>query len=181
MNATYKMKHKDSRGLTFELCGNAYQEACLKLAHESITDYLHVLTDADTYHVLQVIAQERDKAVNKDTLEAETGLSAEVLASTLNALSERGLIYTTEEGYAPKNDRMIGIYLVLAGCMTTCESEENRRGSSSATTAGESFSQCSVLEDGKVISVTSNKECFVIINGDDGDEEDEEEDDEEED
>lgn len=178
MKATYKIKHKDSRGLTFELCGNAYQDACMKLSHESISDYLRVLTDADSYRVLQAIARESDKAMNEDALVAETGLSAEQLASTLNELSERGLIYAAEDGYAPKNDRMIGIYLVLAGCMTTCENSENRCGSSTMTTAGESFSQCSVLEDGRVISVTSNQECFVIIGDDEDDEDDEEADDE---
>lgn len=179
MNTTYKMKHKDSRGLTFELCGSAYQEACLKLSHEAITDYLRVLTDADTYRVLQVIAKESDKATTEDALKAKTGLSAEALASALNGLSERKLICSTENGYTPKTDRMIGIYLVLAGCMTTCESEENRCGTSTMTTTGEAFSQHSVLEDGKVISVTANKECFVIINGDDNDEDDAEDDEDE--
>lgn len=129
---------EDSRGFTFEMRGTKYQEDCMKLSCEDVARYLSVLTNEVTFRVLKTVPFIGDESITQAEICAATGYTDAEVGKVLRYLTKRELICEVklseedehlyydelaEPHYAQAAAGMIGIYMVLAGCMGSCESE----------------------------------------------------------
>lgn len=127
----------ESGGLTFALRGISYQEECLKLKYEKVVRFLRVLTSEINYKVLQNIPI--SSGITDIELKAATGLSEEELNTALRTLVKWDMIEEYENGdeaygeelsfegkalYTQNTAGMIGVYMVLAGCMGRCQEND---------------------------------------------------------
>lgn len=134
------LRMEDPRGLIFELKGTAYRDECMKLSHDDVTGYLSVLTNPLTFNVLKAIPYKGDESITRKEICALTGYSEADVDIVIRYLQKRDLIGEVnhadeddavvsfdamdEPRYAQGNG-MLGIYMVLAGCMRSYGSKDS--------------------------------------------------------
>lgn len=178
------LRIEDSRGFTFEMKGTEYLEDCMKLNCEDVARYLSVLTNEMTFRVLKTIPFIGDESITQAEICAATGYSDSEVGKSLRYLTKRELIYEVqlpedeissfddfgEPHYAQATGGMLGIYLVLAGCMGSCDIDSPDPGTS-YTTTNNSTTIRTTTEDGMHVNVTTNTTTTtgvrVIVNGED--------------
>ena len=125
------LRMQSPMGLLFELKGTAYRDECFKISHEDLTAYLDVLTNPLTFNVLKLIPYKGDEAITSPELCAQTGYPQADIDKALRYLQKRNLIcelnLSDEEDINLSFDTMaepcytqadmLGIYMVLAGCV----------------------------------------------------------------
>lgn len=126
------LRIKDLRGLLFELKGTDYRDECLKLSHEDVTGYLSVLTNPMTFNVLKTIPYKGDESITRTEVCSLTGYSEADVDKVLRYLQKRDMVGevngsddddeivsfdTIDEPHYTQGNGMLGIYMVLAGCM----------------------------------------------------------------
>ncbi len=134
------LRIEDHRGMIFELKGTAYRDECMKLSHDDITDYLSVLTNPLIFNVLKVIPYKGDETITRKEICALTGYSEADVDKVIRYLQKRDLVGEVngtdeddavvsfdaldEPRYAQGNG-MLGIYMILAGCMRNRGSKDS--------------------------------------------------------
>lgn len=169
---------EDSRGFTFEMRGTKYREDCMKLNCEDVARYLSVLTNEVTFRVLKNIPFIGDESITQAQLCAATGYTDAEVGKVLRYLTKRELIREVElpeedehlsydelaePHYAQQAAGMIGIYLVLAGCMGSCESDLPEA-SECRTTTNHMTNVRTTTEDGVQTTVIVNEDTNVTVN-----------------
>ena len=125
------LRMESPMGLLFELKGTNYRDECLKISHEDLTAYLSVLTNPLTFNVLKLIPYKGDEAITCQELCAQTGYAEADVEKAIRYLQKRNLI--CELNLSDEDDTnlsfdtmaepcytqadMLGIYMVLAGCV----------------------------------------------------------------
>ncbi len=133
------LRMEDPRGLIFELKGTVYRDECMKLSYDDITGYLSVLTNPLTFNVLKVIPYKGDETITRKEICDLTGYSENDVDKVIRYLQKRDLIGEVngsdeedtvvsfdeldEPRYAQGNG-MLGIYMILAGCMRNYGSKD---------------------------------------------------------
>lgn len=169
---------EDSRGFTFEMRGTKYREDCMKLSCGDVARYLSVLTNEVTFRVLKTIPFIGDESITQAGICAATGYSDAEVGKVLRYLTKRELICEAdlpeedahlsydelaEPRYVQSAGGMIGIYLVLAGCMGSCESDLPEA-SESRTTTNHTTNVHRTTEDGVETTVIVNSDTNVTVN-----------------
>ena len=134
------LRMEDPRGLIFELKGTAYRDECMKLSHDDITGYLSVLTNPLTFNVLKVIPYKGDESITRKEICALTGYCETDVDKVIRYLQKRELIGEVngsdendavisfdalDEPRYTQGNSMLGIYMVLAGCMRNHGSKDS--------------------------------------------------------
>lgn len=156
----------------------------MKLNCEDVARYLSVLTNEVSFRVLKTIPFVGDESITQAEICVRTGYSDSEVGKALRYLTKRELIYEVqlpedeissygefeEPHYAQAVGGMLGIYLVLAGCMGSCDIDSPDPGTS-YTTTNNSTTIRTITEDGTPVNVITNTSTTtgicVIVNGED--------------
>ena len=126
------LRTDDPRGLIFELKGTDYRDECMKLSYDDITGYLSVLTNPLIFNVMKVIPYKGDESITRKEICTLTGdseadvdkviryLQNRELVSEVNGTEENDAVVSfdaLEEPRYTQGNEMLGIYMILAGCM----------------------------------------------------------------
>lgn len=126
------LRTEDPRGLIFQLKGTDYRDECMKLNHDVITGYLSVLTNPLIFNVLKVVPYKGDESITRKEICTLTGYSETDIDKVIRYLQKRELVSEVngseendavisfdalDEPHYSQGNEMLGIYMILAGCM----------------------------------------------------------------
>lgn len=134
------LRTEDPRGLIFELKGTDYRDECMNLSHDDIIGYLGVLTNPLTFNVLKVIPYKGDESITRKEICTLTGYSETDIDKVIRYLQKRELVDEVngsddddavvsfdafDEPHYTQGNGMLGIYMILAGCMRSYGSKDS--------------------------------------------------------